>query len=120
MATKPIDWAATPAHVAKLPRNAVHAMIDMLIERLDLDDGDPDVEPNGDEADGSMEEDEFMFHRLDGPGCPLADPDYCSAHDDDPTYQSYDGRPGDPEDGEDGGDTELNGDEGDHTPDLHA
>jgi hypothetical protein len=53
MASKP-DWAATPEEVATLPRTAVHNMIDQLIGWLDTQDGDPDLEPNGDEQDVSV------------------------------------------------------------------
>jgi hypothetical protein len=41
-------------------------MIDMLIERLDLDDGDPDFEE-------IETEDGFVAHPANGPGCPIAD-----------------------------------------------
>lgn len=58
------------------PRSAVEAMIERLVEALDTLDGDPDVELNGDEADGSPAEDEFMDHDRSGPGCPVSDPDY--------------------------------------------
>jgi hypothetical protein len=57
--------------LAKLPRNAVHDMIEMLIERLDLEDGDPDLE----ETDA---EDSFVLSwyasKQSGPGCPISDP----------------------------------------------
>jgi hypothetical protein len=86
MATMPVDWAATPEAVAHLPRNAVHAMIDRLIGWLDEQDGDPDLEANGDELDGTAAEDEpgaelSAWHRS-GPGCPITDPDLCLAGDD--------------------------------------
>ena len=126
MASKP-NWAATPEEVANLPRNAVHAMIDRLIGWLDEQDGDPDIEPNGDEMDvgvvawgrpdplyrlpehrdaaialAGLEDDEgngdemdnngseedFISHRANGPGCPIADAgedsdeDRCLAGDD--------------------------------------
>ena len=47
------------------------------IDSLDVEDGDPDIEPNGDELDGSQAEDDFgpQGSGFDGPGCPLADPD---------------------------------------------
>lgn len=58
-----VPWPATPEEVAKLPRNAVHDMIDELIMRLDDQDGDadletedPDLEPDGTEADQSFTE----------------------------------------------------------------
>ena len=48
-----------------------------LVERLDLIDGDPDIEANGDELDGSGGEDDFtpQGSGFDGPGCALSDPD---------------------------------------------
>lgn len=54
-------------------------MVDAMIALLDTIDGDTDVELNGDEADGSMGEDDFCdhsdVHRY--PGCPISDPDCC-------------------------------------------
>lgn len=57
-------------------RNDVETAVDMLIERLDREDGNPDDEPDGDLLDGNCSEDDFMMHSLpDGaPGCPIADP----------------------------------------------
>lgn len=43
MATK-LPWPATPEDVANLPRNHVHDLIQMIVDRLDLEDGDPDSE----------------------------------------------------------------------------
>lgn len=51
--------------------------IEILMDVLDLMDGDADVELNGDERDGQPSEDEFMLHGTHGPGCPLSDPDTC-------------------------------------------
>lgn len=49
-----------------------------LLDKLDDIDGDPDVEPNGDEQDGNLGEDDFCIHRPGmwggGPGCPISDP----------------------------------------------
>ncbi len=53
-----LPWAASPEQLPALPRNAVHAMIERLIDWLDEQDGDPDLEPNRDEMDGSASEDE--------------------------------------------------------------
>ena len=49
--------------------------VDMFIERLDKLDGDPDLEPKGDEVDGVFAEDDFCTHNLvyPGAGCPVAD-----------------------------------------------
>ena len=53
-----------------------------LIERLDLIDGDPDIELNGDETDHDRAEDCFTIGKNDGsgPGCIIADPD-CAVDD---------------------------------------
>ncbi len=54
-------------------------------------DGDPDLEPNGDELDGTSGEDDFIDHNASWqghPGCPVSDPpeddteDRCMAGDD--------------------------------------
>jgi hypothetical protein len=65
------------AAIPSLPRAELARLTDRLIERMDELDGDPDVELNGDEADGSgCSEDEFypqanwQLH----PGCPISDP----------------------------------------------
>lgn len=56
-----------------------------MVDRLDDIDGDADLEPepdeaNGDERDGSMGEDDFCIHNTGGDyaaGCPIADPGGC-------------------------------------------
>lgn len=57
------------------PRSAVERTIERAIEALDTIDGDPDLEPDGDETDGNGAEDDvcawFAFDR--GPGCAVAD-----------------------------------------------
>lgn len=64
--------------IPSLSRPMLSRLTERLIERLDEIDGDDDVEPNGDELDGSgAAEDEFYPPWLDHhaqPGCPLADP----------------------------------------------
>ena len=57
--------------------------IEGLIAFLDELGGDPDTEPNGDELDGTAGEDDFYPHSnwLAQPGCPISDPDVCSAGD---------------------------------------
>jgi hypothetical protein len=68
--------------------------IELLVDMLDLIDGDPDVEPNGDENDGTGGEDEFCNHNvpttLQGPGCPISDFDV--AIDDGPCDDENDDR----------------------------
>lgn len=60
-------------------RHEIAEAITVLIDVLDLLGGDPDVELNGDELDGSGAEDDFCNHNtplsLQGPGCLVADPD---------------------------------------------
>ncbi|MXO85237.1 hypothetical protein GRI38_04265 [Altererythrobacter aurantiacus] len=78
--------------IRHLSRSELADLCEHLIDRLDWMDPDPDLEPNGDELDGTMGEDEFCTHsvpgRLQGAGCPLADgieesdEDYCLASDD--------------------------------------
>lgn len=46
---------------------------------MDADDGNPDVELNGDELDGNGGEDDFVswgvgISGYGGPGCPISDP----------------------------------------------
>ena len=118
MASHSIPWAASPADLHRLPRNAVHDMIDSLIQWIDEVDGDPDVEAEG-------TEDSFDDHNATsgyrGPGCPVADSDSCTAGDDRGSEEGgSDGLPGDSADSEEGGDLELNGDEGDHSGEPNA
>ena len=57
------------------PLEAVRNTIQRAIDALDDIDGDPDLEPNGDELDGSLGEDDFCLHNaLPGSGCPISDP----------------------------------------------
>lgn len=42
--------------VLQLPRNEMERLAQSLIERMDLIDGDPDFEPNGDEQDSDGDE----------------------------------------------------------------
>ena len=68
------------------PREAVERTIQAAIDALDLIDGDPDTERNGDELDGSAGEDDFWPHSnwQGHPGCPIADPGGShNGHDDD-------------------------------------
>ena len=58
-------------------RDEIATAAQALVDLLDTIDGDPDLEPDGDEADGNGSEDDFMRHGLDAwgePGCPIADP----------------------------------------------
>lgn len=63
----------------RLTRHELEAVTERLIEYLDTLDPDPDVEPNGDELDGSLGEDDFHPQNEDWkaePGCPISDPDF--------------------------------------------
>lgn len=52
-------------------------MAGWLIAHMDRQDGNPDIEANGDERDGSLGEDDFAELTGYGPGCPIADPGGC-------------------------------------------
>lgn len=58
------------------PRELIANEIERLIALLDSLDGDPDLEANGDELDGTAGEDDFYDHSnwLGEPGCPVSDP----------------------------------------------
>lgn len=56
------------------PRPVLTRLVARMIERLDELDGDPDVELNGDELDGSMAEDDFHHQHANWLGYP-GDPD---------------------------------------------
>lgn len=64
--------------IPKLSRHDLEALTERLIDYLDEQDGDTDVELNGDEKDGSLGEDDFCPQGDGGspkPGCPISDPD---------------------------------------------
>ena len=75
----------------RLSRHELEGVVELLIDRLDEIDPDPDLEPNGDELDGSSAEDDYQ-PGSEGvfclPGCPISDPpeddseDMCEAGDD--------------------------------------
>ena len=64
--------------LCRYQRAQVEAFIEIAIAMLDTFE-DPDIELNGDEMDASGAEDDFCRHNtpgcLQGPGCPIADPD---------------------------------------------
>lgn len=82
------DWKPAPrvpanrnsmaALFARLDAGALAAIADAAINELDRRTPDSDIEPNGDEMDGSGgAEDEFQHHNesyLAYPGCPVSDP----------------------------------------------
>ena len=64
--------------LARYDRSKVEAFVSVAIDLLDVLDGDSDLEPSGDEQDGSFAEDEEaarLARAGDGPGCIVADPD---------------------------------------------
>jgi len=69
--------AALLTVIPSLSRPELGRLVQRMIDRMDEMDGDNDLEPNGDELDGSMGEDDFCDHSTyaPGPGCPIADPD---------------------------------------------
>ena len=65
------------AVIPSLPRPALARLVQHAIDRMDDIDGDPDLERNGDEADGSLGEDDFHDQNANWmgyPGCPMSDP----------------------------------------------
>jgi hypothetical protein len=72
MLNNPTTSAVSP----QLPLRELGAAIEALIALYDAAEGDPDLELNGDEHDGTNGEDDFVNHPNHyGPGCPIADPD---------------------------------------------
>ena len=70
--------------IPSLPRRALDRLAQRAIDRLDELDGDPDLELNGDELDGSLGEDDFHSPSTSpwtGPGCPISDPGEDEDHD---------------------------------------
>ena len=59
----------------QLPLAELAAAIEAMIALYDAALPDPDLEPDGDELDGNNNEDDFMYHGGNGPGCLIADPD---------------------------------------------
>lgn len=76
--TEPLSVALSV--IPSLPRPLLARLVERAMERLDEIDGDPDVELNGDELDGTCAEDEAgaeLYARpFSGPGCPISDPDF--------------------------------------------
>ena len=70
----------TPTHRREAAEREIETLllrVELLIARLDRMDGDPDIEANGDEADGTFSEDEFFRFEGTMPGCPISDPGGC-------------------------------------------
>lgn len=91
MATNPIDVnsrsvtllgeiphvSAVTSVLSRFDRGKLAAFVMVAIDLIDVLDGDPDLEPAGDELDGTNAEDDFNLgtRRAVGAGCPLSDPD---------------------------------------------
>ena len=74
-----IPPAAVSRVLASFSRDELSGFIAVAIDLLDLAEGDTDLEPNGDELDGSLGEDDWHPAGLAfaGPGCPISDPGGC-------------------------------------------
>lgn len=86
--------------LGRFDRQALASFITVAIDLLDIVDGDPDEEANGDELDGSAAEDDFTTgdsgdSYLCGAGCPVSDP----PKDDDPGGGNVIDDPHDEDDG---------------------
>ena len=71
---------AVLAQVVGLPRRLLERLVQHAIDWLDEDDGDPDLELNGDQLDGTGAEDELTgqlwnYRSAGGAGCLISDPD---------------------------------------------
>jgi len=73
--TLPVDLLL--GAIPSLPRKTLDRLVERAIAQLDELDGDPDLELNGDEHDGSNAEDEVLhfYHYAgkQGPGCLISD-----------------------------------------------
>lgn len=73
-----LPLSAVLASIPSYPRPVIERLVARLIDHLDEEDGDADLEPNGDELDGTDAEDEVLHNfgltGLHGPGCPISDP----------------------------------------------
>jgi hypothetical protein len=71
--------AAVMRMLASHSREQLEGFIEVALSLLDLADGDPDIEADGDEADGTGAEDEEGGHTFyaSGPGCEISDPGGC-------------------------------------------
>ena len=72
----PAPPAAVSRVLATFSRDELAAFVTVAIDLLDLAGGNPDVEANGDELDGTNAEDEECGFGSDGPGCPCSDTDF--------------------------------------------
>jgi hypothetical protein len=71
----PIDLLLSS--IPSLPRPALARLVERAIDHMDQQDGDADLEPNGDEMDtGNAEDEPFVGPPWGhiGPGCSIGDP----------------------------------------------
>ena len=75
----PVPPAAIFRILSRFDRDQLAGFITVAIDVLDLAEPDSDLEPDGDELDGTAAEDDFYAHSkwLGEPGCPIADPGGC-------------------------------------------
>ena len=83
----PLTFTLTPSMASAAPlmrmlarydRAKVEAFVEISISLLDLMDGDPETELNGDETDHTQSEDCFIEHGGSiFAGCPVSDPGGC-------------------------------------------
>jgi hypothetical protein len=75
ISAEPQLFLVGPGGVLPLDRTAIESLKSFSIGFLDIVEPDADVEPNGDELDGSSEEEDIPNDSWCGePGCPVADP----------------------------------------------
>lgn len=77
---QPDQLAPLLCAIPSLPRPILSRLVARMIERLDELDGDTDLEPNGDELDGTGSPEEDWRHftpptpEWGAAGCPISDP----------------------------------------------
>ena len=57
-----LPLSAVLTSIPSYPRPVIERLVARLIDHLDEQDRDPDLEPNGDERDGSEAEDDWHHH----------------------------------------------------------
>ena len=79
LVTLPPHFAPMPAvmrTLSQFDRESLEGFIAVAIGLLDVVDGDPDTESNGDELDFSQSEECFADYCGTGPGCVASDDDH--------------------------------------------
>lgn len=73
----PSPMPAAMAILSRFDREKLAAFVEIAIDLADAMDGDTDLEPSGDELDGTGGEDDFCDHNAGAtpdPGCQISDP----------------------------------------------